>query len=340
MQQTNFPYLCAIVDDASTDGEQEIIKDYLKSHFDLDDPSLISNEETDDYVMKFARHKTNQNCYFVTYFLKYNHRSLKKAKIKHLKKWIETVNYIALCEGDDYWTDPLKLQKQVDFLEKHPDYTMVCNRTKLYSEKKKTYIGENYCYNKNRTVKTKDVIYKSGLFISTCSIIYRKEIRDNYPDYCRKCVVGDYPLQIMAAMKGKIYYFNDTMSVYRIDNSESWMAKQKWRTMDESNIRRVESMINMFNGFYDNYPSYKKYFSTMIAMYLISQCPYKNGKNDNDIKLYKHHLKKSFDKIPIFWHILFKLSITNIPILRGYYVVYTRPIFKRFKRPVYIYNNT
>ncbi|MBR4365861.1 MAG: glycosyltransferase family 2 protein, partial [Bacteroidaceae bacterium] len=58
MQETTFPFVCTIIDDASTDGEQEVIKKYLQEHFDLEDSSVVRNEETDDYVLTFARHKT------------------------------------------------------------------------------------------------------------------------------------------------------------------------------------------------------------------------------------------------------------------------------------------
>lgn len=65
MQETTFPFICTIVDDASTDGEQEVIKQYLHEHFDLEDTSIVRNEETKDYTLTFARHKTNKNCYLL-----------------------------------------------------------------------------------------------------------------------------------------------------------------------------------------------------------------------------------------------------------------------------------
>ena len=120
MQQTNFPFICCIVDDASTDGEQEVIEGYLEKNFDLGDKYVVRNEETDDYVLTFCQHKTNRNCYFATLFLKYNHYK-KKAKVPYLEEWRSQSKYEALCEGDDYWTDKLKLQLQVDEMKKHDD---------------------------------------------------------------------------------------------------------------------------------------------------------------------------------------------------------------------------
>ena len=124
MQETNFPFVCTIMDDASTDGEQEVIKKYLADHFDLDDQTIVRNEETDDYVLTYARHKTNHNCFFAVYYLKYNHYSIKKSKVPYISEWQDNVKYIALCEGDDYWICPQKLQIQLDFLENHNDYSL------------------------------------------------------------------------------------------------------------------------------------------------------------------------------------------------------------------------
>ena len=76
MQQTSFPFVCLIMDDASTDGEPEVIKQYLNDHFDTE-----WTKETDDYHLTLARHQENKNCYFAVYLLKYNHYSIKKLRL-------------------------------------------------------------------------------------------------------------------------------------------------------------------------------------------------------------------------------------------------------------------
>ena len=287
MQKTNFPFTAIVVDDASTDNEQDALWDYI--NFELDEAS-IQKEETDNYVSIASHHKTNKNCTFVIMFLKYNHYSTRKNKRPYIAKWEENAEYIATCEGDDYWIDPHKLQKQVDILDSHPDYTMTCNKTMFYSERRKKYIGENYCYKKSQIVHTKDVIYRTGLFISTCSYIYRKSIVDDIPDYWAKCLVGDYPLQIMCAMKGKIYYFNDIMSVYRVENPNSWMGKQKWGSIDEKRMAVIESQINMFKGFRQDFPKHRKYFDKKIANHINRFIPSKLS--DQEINKYLDHFRE------------------------------------------------
>lgn len=262
MQKTDFPFVAIVVDDASKDNGPKVLWDYINNELDA---KTKQQDETDDYERVIATHKTNSNCTFAVYFLKYNHHQIKKRKYPYIKEWDDVSRYIAMCEGDDYWTDPLKLQKQVGFLEVNPDFTMVCNRTRLYSERRKKFIGENYCYNKTQVVNPKDVIFRTGLYISTCSVLFRKSIRDNIPDYWTNCKVGDYPLQIMCAMKGKVYYFDDLMTVYRIENPNSWMGSQQWGKFDMKRIEVIKSQVNMFKGFGQDFPQYKKYFKRKIA---------------------------------------------------------------------------
>ena len=73
MQQTDFPFVCTIVDDASTDGEQEVISKYLEENFDFSDDSVAYHKETDYAHITYAQHKTNKYCFFAVLYLKENH---------------------------------------------------------------------------------------------------------------------------------------------------------------------------------------------------------------------------------------------------------------------------
>lgn len=225
MQKTTFPFICAIVDDASTDGEQEIIKKYLQQHFDLDDKSFVRNEETNDYVMTLARHKTNKNCSFAVFFLKYNHYSIKKAKLPYVEKWYEEVKYIAACEGDDWWTNEHKLQKTVDYLENHPKYVLACHRIKKYIQIEDRYVLDSASdiYFKNKQGVSFGRYYNR--FINwktqTLATIYKREVivksRGNYPYIRTDGILAYFPLKY-----GKGYCFNEYMATYRINKSGVW----------------------------------------------------------------------------------------------------------------------
>ena len=273
MQETTFPFVCTIVDDASTDGEQEVIKKYLQEHFDLEDKAIVRHEETDDYILTFVRHKTNKNCFFAVLYLKYNHYSIKKFKMPYVAEWHENCKYIAICEGDDYWIEADKLQKQVDYLKENKKCMMVCNATRWFSVKKGKFLENYHCYNQNQYISTEDIILKGGGFIPTCSIMYKKSVKESYPLYCKQCHVGDYPLQIMCAMKGDVYYFDKIMNVYRVENSNSWVGRHNHLLLSESLLKGFLSEVQMLKGFMHDYPQYVVYFKKRIIDYIIWNVP-------------------------------------------------------------------
>ena len=136
VQQTDFPFVAAIVDDASTDGEQEVIRNYVDGRFNNSLESGFKEWETEDAFWVFAQHKENKNCHFVMVYLKQNLFKNPDKKAEVIKDWCNA-KYIALCEGDDYWTDPLKLQKQVDILEKDETLMAVVTNSKVVDKEGK-----------------------------------------------------------------------------------------------------------------------------------------------------------------------------------------------------------
>ena len=325
IQETSFPFVCTIVDDASTDETTTVINRYLAEHFDLCNNEIVKNVETDDYFLIFSQHKLNRNCFFAVLFLKYNHHQIKKTKLQYLKEWRSNAKYIAWCEGDDYWIDSNKLKLQVECLEKHSNFSMVCNRTKLFSDRRKKYIGENYCYNKSQIVDPNDIIRRTGLFISSCSIVYRREISDNIPDYWKQCKVGDYPLQIMCSMKGQVYYFNDIMSVYRVENSNSWRGQQDINKETERRFDTIFSEVNMFKGFAKDYPIYSSVIHDKIGHFLCSNYPTRNESKEI-IRRFLTLFKNDLSEMDLFWKFILFLKKLNIPgVLTMFY-----PITKKY----------
>ncbi len=221
MQKTTFPYVCCIVDDASTDGEQEVIKSYLNEHFDLEDRKVERRKETDDYVLTFARHKSNLNCFFAVLLLKYNHYSIKKSKVPYLAKWLDKTKYIALCEGDDYWTDCGKLLKQVDFLELNHDYSMCFTDVKDFHQAKGEF-GKSAIASYNNTLlpqNKKELFYYILLGkcrIQTLTVVFRKAFADTIVKNDVKFMMGDTTRWLDLSQKGPVYYIPEITGVYRI----------------------------------------------------------------------------------------------------------------------------
>lgn len=220
MQQTTFPFVATIIDDASTDGEPEVIKSYLNTHFDM---ANARQWETDDAVFIEACHKENRNCCFAVVLLKYNFWQAKKAKGPLIAEWNNSAKYIAYCEGDDYWIVPHKLQKQIDYLETHPDYSM-CFHSVFYEEEGSKNRNDRKC-NFNRDYTAEDIIIGGGLFCGTCSLVFKRYLFEKPYIFRKMADVGDYPLQIICSLEGKIHYFSEIMGCYRISTPNSWTRK-------------------------------------------------------------------------------------------------------------------
>lgn len=224
MQQTDFPFVCCVMDDASTDGEQDIINQYLEMYFDLNDKSVVLNKETDDYVMTFARHKDNLNCFFAVFYLKYNHYGkpeLKQRKLDFIRVFEDGTKYIAICEGDDYWIDPYKLQKQVDILESDPECSLVYTSYRRYVQEEKRYM-EDYIVDKEGYIY--ENFFQSVEYdpcILTLTVCVRSEILYNLPPMPQGAFKGDTYMWIAASLKGKIRILKDVTAVYRISRKSA-----------------------------------------------------------------------------------------------------------------------
>jgi glycosyltransferase involved in cell wall biosynthesis len=256
MQQTNFPFVAVIIDDASTDGEQEVIKAYVEEHFDHSQESGFREWETEDAFFSFARHKENKNCHFVAVCLKRNLFKEPEKKDAVVKGWFEA-KYMALCEGDDYWIDPLKLQKQVDFLEGHEEYSMCFHGAKIINE-----CGAKVTTSFH-TIREGDY-GPNDIFplwvVPTASVVYRNEMVRNYPiKHADWFVYGDIVLFEKCAHVCKVFGMNKEMSVYRM-NANSLLQNPNY---SQSRIMR---MPYHFKAIKINFPKLdKKLLNKLIA---------------------------------------------------------------------------
>ena len=142
IQKTNFPFICIVVDDASKDGNQDVIKQYANDNCDMS-KSEISEDDISIYIR--VPHKINLNCVFLFCLLKLNLYG-KPEKQEIYKSYRVACKYEAMCEGDDYWIDSQKLQVQVDFLDKFKDYGVcITDFNILYQKDKKI---KEFCFNK------------------------------------------------------------------------------------------------------------------------------------------------------------------------------------------------
>lgn len=237
IQQTNFPFVCLVVDDASIDGEREVIKAWMERECNMSKAETIDIPSS---VVIIVPHKTNLSCTFAFYLLKQNLHKAKEEKIKHIIPWRERCKYEALCEGDDYWIDSLKLQKQVDFLDKNPEYGLVHTHYDRYFQK--TGKIEHLKKMKAEDENTNSLLKWNT--IATLTTCFRCDLYNRIPkDYLSQgFLMGDYPMWIELSFITKIKCIPEVTSVYRIlDNSASHHSdihKQLLFFIDSIRIRK------------------------------------------------------------------------------------------------------
>ena len=264
MQETSFPFVCTIIDDASTDGEQEVIKGYFLEHFDIEN-KYVRNEETDDYVLTFAQHKENKNCYFAVLCLKYNHYSIGKnhQKYEYVKEWSDNCKYIAFCEGDDYWTHPKKLQLQFDALEAHPNCTICFGRTERISKNGMQYGSfiphdvsrinnivtlEDFC---REQFTVGQWTFHTSSFFFTQKVLYNFNAQKSGP--FKEFPYGDICVILSGLLAGNGIYIDIKMSNYRI-LSGGFNSNMKNNSLQA--IKVEEQLVKGMNDF-DRYTNFK-----------------------------------------------------------------------------------
>lgn len=213
-QKTDFPFEVIVHDDASTDGTADIIREYAEKYPQLIKP-ILQTENQYSKGIGITR----------TYIM---------PRI--------TGKYVAICEGDDYWCDENKLQKQVDFLEAHPDYSACVHNTlklNVKTGKETVMYGQN-----EQDLTAETMILKPSGVCHTSSFFFRREYMFDRPAFVSAVKgVGDYPVAIHLAMEGNVHYFPQVMSVYRVSVEGSWTKRM--HANREIYVRTQEQFIQM-----------------------------------------------------------------------------------------------
>jgi glycosyltransferase involved in cell wall biosynthesis len=183
MQQCDFEIELIVANDCSPDNTDLVVEKILKTHPKASSVNYIKQEKNIGMMPNF---------------------------ISTLKKC--TGKYIALCEGDDYWTDPLKLQKQVDFLEANEEYVLCFHKIKVL--RPDATLVDDFITTVPEHYKTQETLARLGNYIHTPSVVFRNIIKV-FPHEFSLSPIGDYFLYIMLTNFGKVKMLNDTMAVYR-----------------------------------------------------------------------------------------------------------------------------
>ena len=192
IQEVNFSFEILIHDDASSDSTQKIIKKYEEIY-----PNLIN-----------------------PIYQIINQTSLGKS-VSEINISRAQGEYIAICEGDDVWIDPYKLQKQVDYLDKNSDYVCIGHACKVMNVNF-PYKSKIWSYSKqNKELSTQDIIQNRGIVFAYNTIVFRKGNYD-YPDFFNDFKVADVKRILFSSLIGKVYFMSDVMSIYHVGIKNSW----------------------------------------------------------------------------------------------------------------------
>ena len=194
MQKTNFKYEIIIHDDASTDGTAEIIKEYVEKYPELITPIF----QTENQYSKGIRGMFPRFCF------------------PHAKG-----KYIAMCEGDDYWTDPLKLQKQVDFLEANPEYVMCSSHFKFLDDKTGVFSNDRMPNIKEGIEYDLKTLINEKWYFQPLTVMFRLSML-NLEEYLRYPITKDAVLFFHLLKKGKGYLLSQEFGVYRKHSEGVW----------------------------------------------------------------------------------------------------------------------
>ena len=263
MQKTDFAFRLIIGEDCSTDRTSDIVQEYARNYPDK-----------------------------ITYYLNETNLGIKRnAEQIYIAC---TAKYMAILEGDDYWTDPLKLQKQVDFLEANSDYSL-CFHDAIILWEDKAHPPKYFCSSDPKETSTIENVIEKW-FIPSASMVLRKEYITPLPEWFKDIYNGDYALHLLLADKGKIGYIDEVMSVYR--KAPGSLSFKHKITTDYIN----NELIKLFH-----------FFNKETGFKYDKQIQRKIVKLEKQIKLYKHKQKSKFlyylrNPINNFGKILLKLG--------------------------------
>jgi len=211
MQKTDFSIQLVIGEDCSTDNTRDIVKDYAQKY--PDKIRLILNETNIGLIANYV--KTYAQC---------------------------TGKYVAICDGDDYWIDPFKLQKQVDFLETHSDYAIVYTNNMNLIPSGKILVSDK---KDNLAITTFDELIFKNYIPSVTALFRNKQLPEGMSKWIGQFPYGDWPTYLWVTVGGgKIYFLDEVTSVYRKNFGTSTVLRQERSKMGEINLLILQNIRN------------------------------------------------------------------------------------------------
>jgi glycosyltransferase involved in cell wall biosynthesis len=275
MQETDFPLEIILGEDESSDGTREICIDYANRY---PDKIRLFLRKREDVIYIGGRPTGRYN--FI--------ENLKASRGK----------YIAICEGDDYWTDPEKLQRQIDFLEANQNFSICFHKIKILEG---GIFKEDYITKVPSEVTTIEDLAK-GNYIHTPSCVFRNRVDNTIGEHIYESAIGDYYLHMMNAQYGKIYYMDREMAVYRIHDDSYWSTQPNeyrfHKTVNSQRAILLDFLDKESNGYNTLFQSYVD--NLFKLHYILDSQEWENEilKNTNELsQLFAKSLMENLKKI-------------------------------------------
>ena len=267
MQKTTFPFEIIIHDDASTDRTANIVREYEKKY-----PSIIS-----PIYQKENQYSQGVKCSSIAW---------SRAKGE----------YVAFCEGDDYWTDPLKLQIQMEELYKHQKCDMSFHPAFVKINCKTVGVMSKHC-NQSRIFDLNFIISSDGGVCPTNSLLIKKNALKEIPEWFYKdAPVGDYFIQAFGAKRGGALYINRVMSTYRSQVPGSWSERSGNAHIDDSK-KTIHRYVSCIEKMAKDFPRESRpYLKRACSVSLLSLAIHSIKKNEK--KTFAAAIRKSYNLFP------------------------------------------
>ena len=218
MQKTNFDYEIVVGEDCSSDHTREIVRRYQQNH--KKNIRLLLPEQNLGMLKNFV--STFREC---------------------------KGQYIALLEGDDYWTDPDKLQKQTDFLDLHPESALCFHNVNVIYDSSPRRSRPFHRFKLKKYFTLRDIVSKH--FIPTCSTMFRNRLFKDFPEWFYTLPMGDWPLHVLNAEHGTAGYINELMGTYRVHAGGQWSLARRITILNDT-IRAATTIDQYLNHRFHN----------------------------------------------------------------------------------------
>ncbi len=261
MQETDFPFEIVAHDDRSTDKTAEILAAYGRKY-----PNII----------KLILQKENQYS--------------KGIKIETILFPKTTGKYIAMLEGDDYWTDPRKLQIQVDAMRQSDCQMSFHSSIDKWEDKRKKDGITTKRAKGNRLFDIHEIVLGGGGFCPTASLVFEKEAVANMPEWFESAPFGDYFLQIFGSLKGGALYIDRPMAVTRRNAIGSWSSSMLNISKKEKEVKRILETYDEMDRYFDLrfHPELTKIKSDLYLEMALTYL------RNNDIDKFKETIEHSY----------------------------------------------